>query len=137
MSLRREKKQKAGREDNTPAESSINTIPGDQKMARAFLPHSRGDLETLTVSSGAFILQAGHRGTFDMTSAGAKMGSKEPRLLYHMYLSCVLRKLYLLEWLYRSYFNMFWEKNQYFCSFFSSRQMVRRSRICYGSGSRR
>lgn len=55
--------------DDTPAESSINTIPGDQKMASAFLPRSRGDLETLTSSSEAFISQPGHP---DKTRTGAK-----------------------------------------------------------------
>lgn len=64
MSLRREK-QKARREDDTPAESSINTIPGDQKMVTGFLPHTRGDLGTSTSSSGTFILKAGHQDTFD------------------------------------------------------------------------
>ena len=45
----REERRKAVREDDTQAESSINTIPGDQEMVSGFLPHCRGDLETPTL----------------------------------------------------------------------------------------
>lgn len=43
-------------------------------MVSGFLPYSRGDLETLTASSGVFILQAEHRETFDKSWAGANLG---------------------------------------------------------------
>lgn len=78
-------KQKARGEDDTPAESSINTIPGDQKVVSGFLPYCRGDLETSTSSSQAFLLQAGHRDTFNKTRADAAMGSKVYVKLYLLY----------------------------------------------------
>lgn len=69
-------KQKARREDDTPAESSINTKPGYHRMVSGFLPCDRGDLETSTSSTGAFTLKAGHQGSLgEKNSAGAEGGS--------------------------------------------------------------
>lgn len=60
-------------------------------MVSGFLPQSRGDLETLTSSSRAFILQPGHGDISNKTWAGAKL----LHLLYDIYLNDFLSKLYL------------------------------------------
>lgn len=76
LCLYEREKQKACREDDTPAESSINTKPGYHRMVSGFLPRDRGDLETSTSSTGAFTLKAGHQGSLgEKNSAGADVGS--------------------------------------------------------------